>query len=252
MWWSIWVSDVTRMSLPNVDSVWLQYMMDVAMTQLTVHCVFSTCVDWVSDVTGISSYTSTCLQCMWWLSQWCNRDVATQPDPDSMRLQYMCWLSQWCDRDIATQPLRVHCVFSRCVDWLSLICDRDYATPQSPYVFSASLSQWWISLPNQCPCVVSACVDWVRCKRERIVTITDHFYNSKCRYGPARESSKWVSNLVFYAQSTITAISGRYTFCWYTISVKNMSTTIASSPDVECSARQTRWVWRWPQRARTI
>ena len=32
-----------------------------------------------------------------------------------------------------------------------------------------------------------------------------------------------VSNLVFYAQSTITVISGRYTFCQYTITVKNMS-----------------------------
>ena len=32
-----------------------------------------------------------------------------------------------------------------------------------------------------------------------------------------------VSNLVFHAQSTITVISGRYTICRYTISVKNMS-----------------------------
>ena len=31
------------------------------------------------------------------------------------------------------------------------------------------------------------------------------------------------SNLVFYAQSTITVISGIYKFCRYTISVKNMS-----------------------------
>ena len=31
-----------------------------------------------------------------------------------------------------------------------------------------------------------------------------------------------VSNFVFYAQSTITDISGRYTFCQYTIIVKNV------------------------------
>ena len=37
------------------------------------------------------------------------------------------------------------------------------------------------------------------------------------------EVSKQVNNLVFYDQSTITVISGRYTFCRYTISVKNMS-----------------------------
>ena len=85
----------------------------------------------------------------------------------------MYWLSQWCDRDIATQPPRVHCVFHACVDRLSVICDRDYATPQSLCVFSACLSQWWMSLPNQCPvCVFSACVDWVWCERERTVIIT--------------------------------------------------------------------------------
>ena len=30
------------------------------------------------------------------------------------------------------------------------------------------------------------------------------------------------SNLVFYVQSTFTVISGRYAFCRYTITVKNM------------------------------
>ena len=35
--------------------------------------------------------------------------------------------------------------------------------------------------------------------------------------------NKQVSNLVFYAQSTIMVISGCYTFCRYAVSVKNMS-----------------------------
>lgn len=86
MWWSIWVSDVTRMSLPNADSLWLQYMMDVAMTQLTVHCVFRTGM-------SLPSYTSTCLQCMWWLS-----------DVTGMLLR---------------NPTQIPCGFSKCVDSVS-------------------------------------------------------------------------------------------------------------------------------------
>ena len=39
----------------------------------------------------------------------------------------------------------------------------------------------------------------------------------------ADNSDEGVSNMVFYAQSTITVISGRYTFRRYTITVKNMS-----------------------------
>ena len=38
-----------------------------------------------------------------------------------------------------------------------------------------------------------------------------------------RERERVRSNLVLYAQSTITVISGRYTFCRYTITVKNRS-----------------------------
>ena len=37
------------------------------------------------------------------------------------------------------------------------------------------------------------------------------------------QDGKQVSNLEFYAQSTITVISGRYTFFRYTISVKYLS-----------------------------
>ena len=44
--------------------------------------------------------------------------------------------------------------------------------------------------------------------------------------------------MAFYAQSTITVISGRYTFCRYTISVTNMSMLKTYIYDVKRGTRQ--------------
>ena len=166
-------------------------------------------------MTGMSlpNYTSTCLQCMWWLS-----------DVTGMLIR---------------NPIQIPFGFSKCVDSVSGVTGMLLRNPtQIPCGFSKCTVVWQgyrysnsespLCLP--CMCWSTECVMWqglrytsesvcLQCLSESVMNVTsqpvsnmylqcmcwlsmmwkrensnnninnmDHFYNSRCRYGPARES----------------------------------------------------------------